>query len=131
MILAEAVTNHQDGTTSMLRAGLTHAWADAPPVPLRGALYVRIEADMGDAGDHLFDLRCLDEDGHEAVPMIGGQFQVPPGGGNSNLVLGLSVAFKKFGPFEFILRIDNVQSDTLRFNATKTPSPSAPKGESH
>ena len=131
IILAEAVTNHPDGTTSMLRAGLTHVWADKTPVPLRGALYVRIEADMGDEGTHQFDLRCLDEDGHEVIPKTEGQFQVSQGGGSINLVLGLSVAFNKFGPFEFVLRIDNVLSDTWRIKATNTSSPSAPKGESN
>ena len=119
IILAEAATSHPDGTTSMLRAGITHLWGESPPLTLQAALYVRIEAELGDEGSHQFDLRCMNEDGVEVLPRLQGQFQVSRGGGVNSIVLGVAMAFQKFGPFTFYLRVDNVELDKWTITAAK------------
>jgi hypothetical protein len=87
--------------------------------------YIRMEADLGDEGQHQFDLRCFNQDGVEVLPKMSGQFEVPQGGGNTVLLLNFSVAFPKFGPYKFILRVDNIQLDDWMIHAAlpagKTP----------
>ena len=111
LILAAAATGHPDGTISMLRAGITHVWGDKPPIPLQATLVVRIESELSDMGNHDFDIKCMDEDGQQALPPVKGQFAVPQGGGVNNLILGLAVAFQKHGRYVFFVRVDNVELD--------------------
>ncbi len=121
-ILAEAATSHPDGTMSMLRAGITHVWAgDSGPYQLQAAFVVRIEAEMTDAGNHEFDLKCMDEDGRGVLPTLGGQFTVGHGGGVNNLILGMSVAFPKLGRYVFVVRVDNVERDTWTVTVARKP----------
>ena len=126
LLLAEAATTHPDGTTSMLRAGIDRVWSKEPPVPLRGVLFVRIESDMGDSGPHQLDLRCMDEDGREALPKVDAQFQVPQGGGVSTILLGMSVRFAKYGRYHWVLRVDNVQQDTWKITVAAKPAEKGP-----
>ena len=112
LILAAAATGHPDGTISMLRAGITHVWGDKPPIPLKATLVVRIESELSDMGNHDFDIKCMDEDGQQALPPLKGKFAVPQGGGVNNLILGLAVAFQKHGRYVFFVRVDNVELDS-------------------
>jgi hypothetical protein len=111
MILAEAATPHPDGTISMLRAGITHVWGSQPPFTFEGCLVIRVEAELTDHGPHNFDVNCLDEDGRPMMPALKGQFEVPHGGGVSNIILGMGLGFPKAGRFTFCVRIDNVDHD--------------------
>ena len=120
MTLAEAATGHPDGTLSMLRAGITHTWGQLP-VGLQAALAVRIEGEMGDAGPHEFDLRCMDTDGAEVMPQLKGQFEVPKGGGVMNFVLNFSMGFPQHGRYTFVLRVDNVQQDNWQIPIAENP----------
>lgn len=122
MILAEAATGHPDGTISMLRAGITHVWVQNPPYALQAALVSRIEAEMGDSGAHQFDLRCMNDDGAEAMPKMQGQFNVPQGGGVNNLILNFQTALPRPGRYTFVLRVDNVQLDICTIQVTQTPA---------
>ena len=122
MILAEAATGHPDGTISMLRAGITHVWVQNPPYALQAALVSRIEAEMGDAGAHQFDLRCMNDDGAEVMPRMQGQFAVPQGGGANNLILNFTTAFPEAGRYTFVLRVDNVQLDQCSVQVTPAPA---------
>src|SRR4051812_1524618 len=70
MLLAEAATGHPDGTISMLRAGINQVWVQQPPFGLHASLVSRIEAELGDAGTHQFDLRCMNDDGAEVMPKM-------------------------------------------------------------
>jgi hypothetical protein len=128
LLLAEAATAHPDGTISMLRAGITNVWGEKPPVNLQASLVSRILAELGDSGDHQFDLRCMDEDGKEIMPRLHGTFQVPAGGGHSNLILNFGIGFTRHGRHMFVLRIDNVQYDT--WTVTAAPPPQATPGQS-
>ncbi len=127
MMLAEAATGHPDGTISMLRAGITHVWVQNPPYGLQASLVSRIEAEMGDAGPHQFDLRCMTDDGAEVMPKMQGQFTAPQGGGINNLILNFSTAFPKPGRYTFVLRVDNVQLDMCTVQVTQAPE-GAPAG---
>lgn len=111
LILAETATTHPDGTVSLLRAGINHLWGTAPPYGLQGVLLLRLEAGPGDAGDHKFDLRCMDVDGGEAGPRLEGQFSVPKGGGVQNLMLRFGLGFQKTGKYTFYARVDGVELD--------------------
>jgi hypothetical protein len=121
MMLAEAAVGHQDGTLSMLRAGITHAWGKTAPVGLQSALAVRIEGEMGDSGSHTFDLRCMDSDGAEVMSQLKGQFDVPKGGGVMNFVMNFSLGFPRHGRYTFVLRVDNVQQDTWPMTIAENP----------
>jgi hypothetical protein len=127
LLLSEAATGHPDGTISMLRAGITHVWTQPnPPYGLQAALVSRIEADLGDAGQHQFDLRCMNDDGAEVMPRLAGQFAVASGGGTNNLILNFNTVFPKPGRYTFVLRVDNVQLDQCSVQVTPAPAGQLP-----
>lgn len=121
LLFAEAATQHPDGTFSVLRGGITAVWATAPPIALDGVLVARIIADSADRGSHEFDLACMDEDGKPGGPTLKGQFDVPTGGGNVNLIMGYAMRFPKHGRYTFNLRVDNVLRGELTLTAAKQP----------
>jgi hypothetical protein len=129
LILAEAATGHPDGTVSMLRAGITHVWAETPPFPLQAALVARIETEMGDVGLHQAEIKCMDEDGQQVMPTIAGQFEAPQGGGNSTLILGFNAAFPKAGRYLFYLHVDKVERDAWPLTASVPPTKERKEGE--
>jgi hypothetical protein len=125
MMLAEAATGHPDGTISMLRAGINHVMVQQPPYHMQAALVSRIEAEMGDVGNHQFDLRCMNEDGAEVMPKLAGNFHVQQGGGANNLIMNFQTAFPKPARYTFVLRVDNVQLDACTVQVTQAPNPPA------
>ncbi len=126
LLLAEAATPHPDGTVSLLRGGITHIWGKAAPFAFRGSLVIRIEGEMGDAGAHQLELRCMDEDGRTVGPDVRGSFAVPTGGGTTHTILGVDVSFPRKGRFTFSLRIDNVVVATLTVTTAEAPVPAKP-----
>lgn len=116
IILAEAATNHPDGTTSMLRAGIDNVRAERTPALFRGALVARIEGEAGERGRHDFEINCIDEDGNDQLPPIKGQFDLPNSGGKNTLVLALQTKLERFGLYQFNLVLDKalVSSWNLR-----------------
>lgn len=126
LILADAATAHPDGTFSVLRAGITHIWGEAPPYAIQGALVVRIEAEMVDKGPHRFDIRCMNQDGAEAMPSIQGTFEVPQGGGVNNFVLSFSGAFLKPGTYLYSIRVDEVEQDRWTVHVVHGKPPGQP-----
>ncbi|HEX5010785.1 MAG TPA: hypothetical protein VFY71_10310 [Planctomycetota bacterium] len=130
LLLAETAASHPDGTVSVLRAGITHVWASPPAqqAQLQGCIVVRIECSMGDQGPHQFDLKCLDEDGKLVMPAMQGQFNVPQGGGVTNLLIQFATAFPRLGRFTFYLRVDNVEKDTWTVTVATPPASPAPAG---
>lgn len=121
LILADSAASHPDGTISMLRAGVNQIHGQR----LRAAMVVRIEAGLGDAGDHSFDLRCIGVDGDDALPPVEGNFQVAKSGGISAFVLAMDVAFTRTGTFVFVLRVDRVQLDEWKIQVTPLPPSNA------
>ena len=105
IILAEAVTTHPDSTFSMLRGGLNRVWGELPVI-LRGDLFVRFAADSSEQGAHEWSILIIDEDGKDVMPRLSGSFEVPPGGGNGNVVMKFSCQFVKYGKYSFRLTID-------------------------
>lgn len=55
----------------------------------------------------------MDTDGAKALPPLQATINVPAGGGSSVVVLGLAVQFHKIGDYVFVLRVDNVELDTM------------------
>ena len=139
LLLAEAATSHPDGTFSVLRAGVTNVWGDKPPVNLQASLVTRIDADLGDVGDHRIEIMCMDEDGKEVMPKLDGQFAVARGGGHNNILLNFGFGFPAFGLYTFVVRVDGMQYDTWTLKASPTPPgqtagqapPPPPKGPVH
>lgn len=121
LLLAEAATSHPDGTFSVLRAGVTNVWGENPPVNLQASLVTRIEADLGDVGDHRIEIMCMDEDGKEIMPKLEGNFQVARGGGHNNILLNFGFGFPAFGIYTFVVRVDGVQYDTWTLRAQQAP----------
>jgi hypothetical protein len=127
MLLGEAATAHPDGTISILRAWINQFLVQGPPFPFRGAIIVRIEAEIGDSGSHRFDLRCLNEDGADVLPKLEGSFEVPQGGGTIAFVLSPQVQFARAGQFLFVLRVDQVQLAEWPLRVSPVPpNPPAP-----
>ena len=121
LLLAESATSHPDGTFSVLRAGVTNVWGDKPPVNLQASLVTRIDADLGDVGDHRIEIMCMDEDGKEVMPKLEGNFQVARGGGHNNILLNFGFGFPAFGLYTFVVRVDGMQYDTWTLRASPTP----------
>jgi len=121
LLLAESATTHPDGTISMLRAGITNVWGEKPPVNLQASLVTRIEADLGDVGQHQIEIMCMDEDGKEIMPKLDGQFAVARGGGHNNILLNFGFGFPRFGLFTFVVRVDHVQYDTWPLRVAPAP----------
>lgn len=120
IILAEAATNHPDGTTSILRAGINRLWAPSTPVPFRGAVIARIEGDAAERGSHDLEINCIDEDGRDRLPTIKGQFELPPAGGKNTMVLALQVKLDRFGVYVFNLLVDRVLLGSCNLHVEKS-----------
>ena len=129
-LLAETAAAHQDGTVSILRAGITRVWGEKPPVHLQGCLVVRIEGDLTDKGSHQFDVRCMDEDGAEVMPKLSGQFAVPQGGAVQNLLLVFGTQFERLGTYVFTVRIDNAEQDRWSIKVVQRGVDAKQKGAS-
>lgn len=126
VILAEAATNHPDGTVSMLRAGIQRLWSPQVPAALMGALVVRIEGETGEtAGEHAFTLRVLDQDGKDVMPKLPGKFGLPDGAGAINLVINFQVQFPAYQTYGFYVNIDNVKYDQWRLTVARPPEKTA------
>lgn len=113
LILAEAATAHNDGTISMLRAGINSVKAAKLPIILKGALVASIFAEASERGTHNFELSCLDEDGGDRMPTIKGSFEVPQTGGNNNLIIAFSKKLEGWGAYQFNLLIDRQEQDSF------------------
>lgn len=122
LILAEHATAHPDGTISMLRAGINQIHGPALPVPFQGTLVVRVVADIADQGEHVVDLRCMNQDGKLALPVVQGGIAIPAGGGAVNLLFGLQVAFQEKGKLIWYLRVDQHVVDELPIMIRVGPS---------
>lgn len=126
LLLGEAASMHTDGTVSVLRAGITHAWNSQTPVPFKGTLVALIRPDLGDLRDtHSFDLRCLDQDGSEQIPTIKGSFNSTPGArdGVSAIAMEMQIGFTKYGTYVFVIRVDNRIEDEWRLIVARPPEP--------
>ena len=122
LLLADSATAHPDGTVSMLRMGITRLWVQPKtpgPFAFRGSLIARITGDLGDAGQHNFDLKCLDEDGEEVAPAIAGSVNLAKEGGEANLIVNMAVALPRIGKYVFVIRVDNFQLDSYDFRVSE------------
>ena len=125
MILADSASPHQDGTISMLRAGINRVWAASEPISLKATLVARVDAEPSEKGSHEFSIVCVDEDGKDKLPPLKGTFQVPQGGGNSNFLLGLPTQLPNFGLYSFRLVIDRREHASLRLKAERIEAKNA------
>lgn len=119
IILAEAATAHPDGTISMLRAGIDRVQADSIPIVIRGALVVGIEGEAAERGPHRFEVNCIDEDGKDLLPTLGGQFDLPAEGGKNTLIMGLPTQLIQFGLYQFNLVVDRAIYASWKMRVTQ------------
>ncbi len=125
-MVAEAAATHQDGTISLLRAGINRVWKPEPPVPLNGAVVIRLDAAPSESGQHNFEVRLMDDDGRDVAPRIDGNMQVPTGGGTTHVVINFHVSFPKFGRYTFSVNVDRVVYQTWTIEASSPPPPPKP-----
>ena len=119
ILLADAATDHPDGTFSLLRAWIDNVFAAGEPVFFRGALVARIKASVNEAGKHDFAVKCSNFDGGSIMEPIQGGFVVPEEGGGSQFVVNFGIRLPKFGKYVFALLINNKEKDTWTITATK------------
>lgn len=119
IILADAATEHPDGTFSLLRGGVDQVFAPGEPVFFRGGLVARIKSTVSEAGEHSFALKCTNFDGGAIIPPIEGGFVVPDNGGGTQFVLNFGFRLPKFGKYVFALLIDNQEMDSWTVTALK------------
>lgn len=124
LLFAESASAHNDGTVSILRAGINRVTASAPPVLLRGAIVATIHALASERGTHSFEINCINEDGVNRLPPINGTFETPPTGGTNNIIVSISHPAKDFGTYQFNLVIDRLEHDSVSVNLIKA-------GETH
>jgi hypothetical protein len=128
LLLADSAASHPDGTISLLRMGITHAWGDALPVTYQGVLVIRIEATMVDEGEHDLQVRMMTFDGKEFAPRLQGKFTVPKGGGNVNVLLRFGIGFPKYETYTFAAVVDRTEQDRITLDVR--PSKERPNASS-
>ena len=113
LLLGSAATGHEDGTVSILRAGINRITNPSLPVRFMAALVVKIDAEAAESGDHSVKIRIIDEDGKDIAPTLNGNFKVGTHGGTSNIILNFRIVFPKYGRYEFSTVIDKVVYGSL------------------
>ena len=119
LILAESASAHPDGTVSILRAGINRLMADKTPILCRAAIVARIEAEPSERGTHSFSIVCIDVDGKERLPTISATFEIPPQGGQNNIIIGMSAQLPEFGIYVFALSVDKMEQARFVLRAEK------------
>ena len=119
LLLADAASQHPDGTFSVLRAGVDRVFGPTEPVQFRGALIARVKATLNEAGEHGFSLRCTDFDGAAVMPAIEGRFVSPPHGGGMQFIVNCALQLPRYGKYQFSLSIDGEEQDSWTLAATK------------
>lgn len=108
IFLAESATLHEDGTFSLLRAGL-YDFAGPPgkPIPFSGALVVRLVRDKNEqAKAFALGIECRDENDNRALSLSANVHLSRSYGSAAHLVLNLSGAFDRPGEYVFVLTVD-------------------------
>jgi len=126
LLLSEAATGHPDGSFSTLRAGINRIVSSNVPIPLLCALVIRIEAQPAESGEHKLEVRLMNEDGKEVAPRFQRQFQVPAGGGATNLIIRMQSTLPKYGTYSFYVNVDGVLHQYLNLK-TEGPPPTTKK----
>lgn len=119
LIFADSATGHNDGTVSMLRAGINRVRTSETPIPLRGTLVATIDAEASERGHHEVEVNCIDEDGNNRLPSVKMSFDVPKGGGRNNLIIAINKRVTEFGVYQFNLVIDRHEVDSLLLRIEK------------
>jgi len=123
ILLADAASAHPDGTFSLLRGGITELNVPrGQPLAFQGAFVVRVFGSIGDAGPHELAIRVTSEDGKSVAPNLQGNFNIPPGGGATQVVASFNLIFPAYGRYTFFLTIDRQQADSWEIKAQE-PSP--------
>lgn len=123
LILAEAVTNHKDGTFSLLRGGITRLQGDTTGgIVFRGALLIRIAFDPLEIQvQHAFKVSCVTADGQDVGLSVTGEIEVQSGTKYLNFAVNLQHKFSRAGDYEFAVSMNNNQmaSWPLSIQSTK------------
>ena len=126
IILADAASQHPDGTFSLLRGGISTVTVPlGQPVFFHGAFIARVAAELSEAGPHSFEVKVINHDGKRVAPPIQGEFVVPDGGGGTQFIVHFNLALPDYGRYQFALLIDNQESDSWPFIALKPQAETA------
>lgn len=126
ILLADAASQHPDGTFSILRAGVDRVFGPSEPLAFRGALIARVKAGLSEAGEHAFSLRCTDYDGQPIMPPIEGRFLVPKPGGGMQFIVNLGLQLPRYGQYAFAFLIDGEEHDSWTLSAVRAEAPPPP-----
>ncbi len=123
LIVADAIRVHPDQTWSVLRGGITnlHA-ARTEPIQFRGSVFARITGDIGDIGQHRFELRFINADGERIVPDVTGEFNLSRQALIGNIAADLALVLPAYGTYTFVLRVDAVEVCRWQLTAAERPA---------
>jgi len=115
MFLCDAASSHPDNTFSALRGGIDTLNIPCPTVdtinipPVNIALVATIELEITEMGRlHNLEVAFLDFDGRRIIPDLRAHFQTPVSQkkGRHNVILNISIPFKKPGTYGIYLNVD-------------------------
>jgi len=106
--LAEYVSVHEDGTYTVVRGDIDHfRGQEGEPVPVQGALLIKINAQPHESGQHSFRISAIDAGGKRLTDSdIEGTFDVPKEGGKTTFAIGFEVQTEDPGDYEIGLTVD-------------------------
>ena len=119
LILADAATGNEDGTYSLLRAGISELRVPTgQPLFFTGALVSRLEATPADKGSYEVSIRFQTDGGELIGKPTSLKFEV----GDTkqsvlNAVMAFHVQLPKLGRYEFSLFIDGKKIDSTFLDA--------------
>lgn len=123
LLLSDAARPHPDGTFSLLRGGIDRVYAPpGKPIRFRGTLVARVVGIPGEAGDHDFKVRFVDQDGHSIVPELKGRFRIPEGGGAAAAIVELDLVLPGYGPYTVSLAVRDRELDSWEVRAVEAQS---------
>lgn len=116
VFLADAVSQNQDGTFSVLRGGIDKLQVpEGQPCVFRGGVVVRVVAAAGEVGDHDVKIMCVNEDGVSVLGPILGQLRINEPGG-AGVAFNVHLVFPKPGRYSFTVTVDKHEVDACSLN---------------
>jgi hypothetical protein len=116
VILAEAASDHRDGSYSLLRGGLDRVGVGSPI-----AFVVVILFDPQEYGNRAFALRLFDGDNRHVADMASMSVAIGPGNRKITMV-GRGVQ-GQVGSFRFVVEVDSQPVATYDYEVVQPPQP--------
>ena len=105
----------------------------APQVPCKQhhfSLVIQLRATVVEAGQKSMEIHLIDEDGHDVIPAVKGQFVIPKGEGTIEslgrvLMEFGNVEFKRYGSYSLRAVIEGIEMVEVPFRVSPPPTGSA------